>query len=254
MVHTGDWEFTWGHDGSEGSVILKTGDMISIPTHMFRGFENVGEDGAILFSVLGLNPDGSAGNIIWAPYVFAKAKDHGLVLLEDGRLIDTANGDTIPHDVTEYTPLNDEQLSEFKPMQLSEFLNCVCTEDEITTAPRGGLSQFPGVEEIAVIGTANQNENISAGKMGWEHGFQVRRLRLEPNAQTPNHKRDEEEVLMIHSGSLHVTTPVMEFTLHTGDLFTCPIGMVRQYKNAGNQTVDALLVRGGNHPASAQLV
>lgn len=254
MVHSGDWKFSWGNNGSEGAVVIHEGDMISIPTQMFRGFENVGEDGAMLFSVLGLNPDGSAGNVIWAPYVFVNAKEYGLVLLEDGRLVDTANGETIPEGAVEYTPLNDEELSKFKPMQKNEFLNCICTENEIATAPRGGLSNFSGVEEIAVIGTANENENISAGKMGWEHGFQVRRLRMKPNAKIPKHKRDEEEVIMIHAGSLRVTTPAMVFTLHKGDLFTCPIGMIRQYKNVGEQPVDAMLVRGGNHPASAQLV
>ncbi len=254
MVHSGDWEFTWGHDGSEGSAIMHTGDIISIPTQMFRGFENVGEDVAMLFSVLGHHPSGAAGNVIWAPYVFANAKHHGLVLLEDGRLIDTANGEVIPDDVKEYTPLAEEELSAFKCMETREFLACICTQNELEEAPRGGLSQFDGVEEIAVIGTANPNENIKSGKMGWEHGFQVRRLRLAPNAKTPVHQREEEEVLFIHSGSLSVTTPALEFTLHARDLFTCPIGMNRQYKNNSNQIVDIFLIRGGNHPASASLV
>ena len=45
VIHAGSWRFYWGVDGTEGEVILNRGDVASFPTNMFRGFQNVGEDG-----------------------------------------------------------------------------------------------------------------------------------------------------------------------------------------------------------------
>ena len=34
-------DFFWGLEGGDGEVILHPGDLITLPTHMFRGFENI---------------------------------------------------------------------------------------------------------------------------------------------------------------------------------------------------------------------
>lgn len=252
LIHSGDWKFTWGPDGSEGEVTIGKGDIISIPTQMFRGFENVGDDGSFLFSVLGHTKSGTAGNVIWAPYVFSKAKAHGLVLMDDGRLIDTVAGETIPTDVDEYRPLDESELENFRKMDREEFLNCICTQQELASAAQGGHSQFDGISEYAVIGPANKNENIGAGKMSKPHGFHVRRLQLEPDSVIPTHSRNEEEVLIVHQGTLTIETSESTFTLKTGDLFTCPIGEVRSYSNTGSTLTDVMVVRSSDSPASAQ--
>jgi len=59
VVHQGQWKFTWGEDGGDGEIILNSGDTISIPTQLFRGFENVGDDNGFLLSVLGHLPSGT---------------------------------------------------------------------------------------------------------------------------------------------------------------------------------------------------
>lgn len=112
IVHQGQWKFTWGEDGSDGETVLCSGDTISIPTQMFRGFENVGDDNGFLLSVLGHLPDGTPGRVTWAPYVFEEAKQYGLVLLQDGRLIDTHAGQRIPDDQPLYSPISGEELEE----------------------------------------------------------------------------------------------------------------------------------------------
>ena len=48
VVHTGIWRFKTGHDGAGSHVDLGPGDTISIPTQVFRGFENVGGDTGFL--------------------------------------------------------------------------------------------------------------------------------------------------------------------------------------------------------------
>ncbi|MFT5138281.1 MAG: quercetin dioxygenase-like cupin family protein, partial [Arenicella sp.] len=66
MIHSGAWEFTWGINGEDGAITLHAGDTISLPTHMFRGFENVGDEEALMFSIIGLEADLSAGHVLWA--------------------------------------------------------------------------------------------------------------------------------------------------------------------------------------------
>ena len=248
FVHRGEWKFTWGHDGRDGELVIGEGATISIPTRVFRGFENVGIDDGFLFSVLGTDENGTSGHVTWAPYVFEQAKSHGLVLLEDGRLIDTVAGEKVPGDATVVQPPTPEQVDKYRRLTQADMLACVQTETELASAQAGGLSSYDGVWERAVLGVASPAENIGAGKMAWPHGFQVRRLQLHAGARIPEHARLEEEVLFVHKGTLDVHTPPMQFVLHTGDLFTVPKALPRSFTNQANHEADVVLIRGGDHP------
>jgi len=48
FVLKGRWRFFWGRWGTAGEVVLQEGDIINIPTGIFRGFENIGTDYGIL--------------------------------------------------------------------------------------------------------------------------------------------------------------------------------------------------------------
>ena len=254
MIHSGKWEFTWGINGEDGNITLSAGDTISLPTHMFRGFENVGDDEGLMFSIIGLEADQSAGHVLWAPYVFEQAKGHGLVLLEDGRLIDTAAGTAIPADGKEIAATTQEQAEQLTKLTSEDMEKCIATAGELESLPKGGLSSLPGVDEIAVIGTANPNEDIASGKMSWEHGFQMRRLRIAPGASISSHLRSDQEVIILHSGSIDVSTPEFDFTLDKGDLFSVPRGASRSYTNSGAVLADIIVIRPGNQPAAAEFL
>ena len=96
FVLKGKWRFYWGLNGDAGEVILEEGDIINIPTRVFRGFENVGTDYGMIMSMLG--GDDAGGGVIWAPHVLEKAQEHGLVLSEKGVLYDTLKGQQLPAD------------------------------------------------------------------------------------------------------------------------------------------------------------
>ena len=251
VVHQGQWKFTWGEDGSDGETVLNSGDTISIPTQLFRGFENVGDDNGFLLSVLGHLPDGTPGHVIWAPYVFEEAKQYGLVLLQDGRLIDTHAGQPIPDDQPLYAPISGEELEAFSRLTLDDMSENVCRNAEFVTENTGGLSNDHGAQEFSVIGDQTDSECMPAGKISRPHNFQLRRLILDPGASIPKHKRQEHEVIFVHRGSLVVTTDSGSFTLGTGDLFTCPIGLPRSFANEGSETADIVVVRGGDNPSAA---
>lgn len=251
IVHKGQWKFTWGEDGGDGETVLTSGDTISIPTEMFRGFENVGDDKGFLFSVLGHLPNGTPGSVTWAPYVFEQAKQFGLVLLKNGRLIDTHSGQSIPDDQPLYVPVSGKELDAFKTLTLEDMSKNISRYNELMSQDTGGLTNGNGVKEFPVIGDKTDNELMPAGKINRPHNFQLRRLMLDPGATVAKHRRQEPEVLFVHHGNLTVITDKGSFTLGTGDLFTCPIGLSRSFINEGSETADVIIVRGGDYPSAA---
>lgn len=249
VVHRGRWKFTWGVDGSDGEVVLTAGETISIPTKVFRGFENVGEDDGFLFAVLGGD---DPGHVTWAPYVFEDARDYGLVLLEDGRLIDTSAGQVIPPDGKRQAPPTPEEVSAFVRLSPSQMRECVVMAKDLPMLASGGLSNIDGVQEQAVLGPQNSREDIPAGRLDWKHGFHLRQLSMEPGASVPLHVREEEEVVFVQAGSVKVVCEEEPIELEAGDLVTAPIGEPRGYVNQGDTRCELIVVRRGNCPASAR--
>ena len=121
LIYSGKWRFYWGQDG-KNEIILGKGDITSMPTNMFRGFENAGEDEGLIFVVLG-NDD--PGIITWVPKVLINAKETGLALLDDNSLIDLKkNG--IPNGKKLLEPINNEQLDKFDNYNLDEIEKFIC--------------------------------------------------------------------------------------------------------------------------------
>lgn len=110
FVLKGRWRFFWGRNGDAGEVILEEGDIFNIPTRVFRGFENVGEDYGMIMSMLG--GDDAGGGVIWAPHVLEAAKAHGLVLAETGVLYDTKKGESLPSGVNPMPELTEAELAQ----------------------------------------------------------------------------------------------------------------------------------------------
>ncbi|MEM9056161.1 MAG: cupin domain-containing protein [Pseudomonadota bacterium] len=250
MVHSGQWAFYLGDDRSDGEVALGPGDTISIPIHVFRGFANVGEDTGMMFAVLGGD---DPGRVTWAPYVFDAAREHGLLLMEDGSLVDTARGEQVPAGKRPMPPTTPDDVAKLRRMTSAELAECVVSEAELagTEAPDGGVA---GLSERPIIGAASTAEKLPAGKMAWSHGFHLRRAHVAPGASTPVHRRNEEEVVIVHRGALNATLDGHEVTLEPGDTLTVPIGMARGYGNRGDEPAVAFIVRGGDTPQSAQAV
>lgn len=111
FVLKGRWRFFWGRWGTAGEVVLEEGDIINIPTGIFRGFENIGTDYGMIMAVLG--GDDAGGGVTWAPQVIEDAAAHGLVLGDNGRLYDTKKGHSLPDGVHPMQTLTEDQLAVF---------------------------------------------------------------------------------------------------------------------------------------------
>ncbi|MFA8384558.1 MAG: cupin domain-containing protein [Pelagibaca sp.] len=120
FVLSGRWRFFWGRWGNAGEVVLEQGDIINIPTGIFRGFENIGTDYGMIMAVLG--GDDAGGGVIWAPQVIEDARDHGLVLGENGKLYDTKAGQSLPEGVKPMPVLTEDQLKAFPEPTAAEVI------------------------------------------------------------------------------------------------------------------------------------
>ncbi len=245
MVHFGHWKFSLGPDASDGEIELGPGDTISIPVHVFRGFTNIGDGPGFLFAVLGGD---DPGHVTWAPYVFEEAKKYGLILLKDGRLINTADGETIPPDGTPMPPTTEGDVKRLRRMTANEIKECVVRETELNET---SIQLFgdDGLTESAIIGAENEDEGMPAGKMTWPHGFHLRRWKFKPGYSTLWHSRNEEEVILVQSGRLTYVWEGGELEMQAGDVLTAPIAQARQYVSGEDETAIAYVVRGGDSPS-----
>lgn len=222
MIHRGQWKFVWGEHGTDGAVLLGPGDTISIPTSVFRGFENVGEDVGFMFAVLGGD---DPGRVHWAPHVIEKARGHGLVLLENGALVDTTLGETPPAGVAVVHPATREEIAYIRVPGQAEMEANVALRARLTT-PVASALDAAGVAVYAVIGRPGADADAAIAA---PHDFAVDLLAMAAGAVTPRYLRDAPEVLLVQSGSVEWASGDGESViLGAGDSFTVPAGMARR--------------------------
>ena len=172
IIHTGSWRFFWGLKGDDGDVVLDPGDLISLPTHMFRGFENVtpisatNENGyGFMFSVLG--GDDSGGGVVWAPEVLEEARDHGLTLLQSGQLANSLDGEEISTEILPLTPINEAELSFYSRNTITDASKVVASR------PNDAIyceTELIGRSSNAVIG---ERPGFDVRRVQWGHGEDI---------------------------------------------------------------------------------
>jgi quercetin dioxygenase-like cupin family protein len=114
------------------------------------------------------------------------------------------------------------------------------------------LSKFEGVQEVALLGPANEDESLADGHLSREHGFVLRALKIEPDATVPEHVRKEEEVIFVQQGSCRVNVEGESLELTPGDTFTTPIGSNRSFTNPGREACTIYITRRSNQPKAPE--
>lgn len=210
FVLSGRWRFFWGRHGDAGEVTLEKGDIFNIPTGIFRGFENIGNDYGMIMAVLG--GDDAGGGVIWAPQVIRDAADHGLVLAETGKLYDTKKGESLPDGIAPMPVMSDAEADAYPaPTTRDVIPNHVARYwDMVALADR---------KPVLVIG----ENGMLRDRPGFEIGFLTR-----ASATTDMHRHDRQSVLMPVAGHWRVVWeanalyPAGEATLAPGDTMSVP--------------------------------
>jgi mannose-6-phosphate isomerase-like protein (cupin superfamily) len=198
VVHTGHWRFDLGEHGDDAQVLIGPGDVISLPTKMFRGFTNVGQEVGFLFAVLGGD---DPGKVLWAPHVFDLAAQHGLVLLENGQLIDISLGQTVPDDMAIMPPTSAQQVASLV---------------RATPAMGEGLVW-------RAHSPAQHNQIIGPNApLNWPHEFTIDRFSVTPDREFTLEAADRACVIFLQEGAIDISWGKDTLCLRTGDTMTLP--------------------------------
>ena len=213
IIFSGKWRFYWGNEGKY-ETILSAGDIISMPTNMFRGFENSSDQEGTMFVVLGGD---DPGIITWLPSVLEKAKKTGMALLNDNTLIDLSKNN-IPKDKTLLNPISSEEIKKFDNYNLSEIEKFICkfskrTNHEVKLNENFKITQ--------IIGNHFQNKTFSP-IINQNTGFNLSILKSK-KGKINNLKFSKPTVMFSQIGSWHIQIEDFEVNLNSKDTISIPI-------------------------------
>ena len=225
FVLSGRWRFFWGNTGTDGEVVLNEGDVINIPTGVFRGFENIGTNYGMIMSILG--GDDAGGGVIWAPQVIEDARNHGLILGENGVLYDSKKGETLPSGIDLMPILDDDQMALFPKVNTSEFVPRFIARywDMMALADR---------QPALVIDTE--------GMLKDRPGFTLELVR-DGSLDAVSYSTDRHEILMVMRGHWTVQLEDDRMVLAPGDIFAVPPELSRQLTPAMSGEASLFRVR-----------
>ncbi len=227
----GRWRFFWGRWGTAGEVVLEEGDIFNIPTGIFRGFENIGTDYGMIMAILG--GDDAGGGVIWAPQVIEDARDHGLVLGDNGKLYDTKKGEALPDGVAPMPTLTEDELAAFPEPAAPEVVpDFVARYWDLVALGRDAPAQVIGAQ----------------ARLRDRPGFEVDLVTRDAAPQAP-YATDRHEVLMILHGHWRLAWEGGETVLAPGDTCAVPPGLPRSLTPAMSGRADLYRVRDTDDPA-----
>ena len=213
LIYSGNWRFYWGADG-RNEIILSKGDIISMPTNMFRGFENAGKEEGLIFVVLG-NDD--PGIITWVPNVLIKAKETGLALLDDNSLVDLKESE-IPPNRKLLEPITNEMLQKFDNYQINEIEKFICRFKNQTNHE---IDLKNGIKLIQIIGS-NFSNNKYDHLINHNTGFNLSILKAKKGL-IEDLIFDKPTILFSQKGTWKVKIEKDEFNINSKDTFSIPL-------------------------------
>lgn len=213
LIYSGKWRFYWGVDG-KNEIILGKGDIISMPTNMFRGFENAGDEEGLIFVVLG-NDD--PGIITWIPKVLISAKETGLALLDDNSLIDLKKNE-IPTGKKLLEPINNDQLQKFDNYSLNEIEKFICRFDNQSKF-QNDLDN--GIKLIQIIGNQFCNQSYNP-LIDQNTGFNLSILKSK-NGQIKDLIFTKPTIMFSQKGLWKIKIENDIFEINSKDTFSVPI-------------------------------
>ena len=228
----GEFRLRWGADGKQGEYVAKDGDIISVPTWIFRGFTNEGPDEGILYTVLGRD---DTGGIIWGPSVLRDAESYGLHLTADNRLIDTVAGDVLPDDVALIKPMQQKFIDELTSYSPEEMRSRVIQPGDRKYSSHGLLcNALPGggAQLALVIGYGMSEDRRQVPPIHEPHSFNIAWLRAQPGEGVLRHRHGGPQVALVKSGRWGVTLngdPATTVELGPSDSFSVPAGVWREF-------------------------
>ena len=213
IIYSGKWRFYWGAEGTD-ETILSAGDIISMPTNMFRGFENAGDEEGLIFVVLGGD---DPGIITWVPSVLEKAKQTGMALLNDNSLIDLSKNE-IPKDKSLLDPISSDEINKFDNYKLNELEKFICRFSNRVNYENKIDENFYLTQ---VLGNNFQDKNFNP-IINQNTGFNLSILKSK-TGKIENLKFSKPSILFSQKGNWKIKIDDFELNLNSKDTISIPL-------------------------------
>ena len=248
MVFSGTWLFRWGADGQDGEIIGKPGDVVSIPTWIFRGFSNVGNDDGWIFTALGGD---DTGGIIWHPSILEVAAQHGLYLTRDNMLVDTEAGAPKPAESELIEKLDPATVASLRRFDTPAMRRRVVVHDErawSSSALLDSVLEGHASELSPVIGHGMSEDLEHAPAIANPHGFSLEWLRIPSGDQVGPFRLQEKQVLIVFEGAIAVKLGTDEpLRAETREVFSVPAQAWRTIASVGDGAAEIAVLTAGDH-------
>ena len=212
IIYSGKWRFYWGADGKNETVLNK-GDIISMPTNMFRAFENYGDEESLMFVVLGGD---DPGIITWVPEILNRAKETGMALLDDNSLIDLKKNE-IPNGRKIIEPISLSELDKFDNY-LPEELEKNIFRNEQNNTPH---DQINNIDIFQVLGKTFNTKKYDP-LINQDTGFNLTILKSKVG-KIENIECSKPTTLFAQQGIWEIKLNDINIKLEKGDTFSVPI-------------------------------
>lgn len=245
----GSFKLRWGAKGDEGEAVLEEGDIICMPTWMFRGFSNHGDRHGFLMTVLGGD---DTGGIIWAPEVLHRARATGLYLGRDNQLIDVPAGSSPPAEDSLLPLMPADEVAALRRWSAQELMQRCLRPAQRDFRPATLDTALPGhAWELApYIGWGLSQHRDHRPAVTDPQGFSVEWIKVPAGQRSAPFQIAEAAVLVHSDGPLAVAfnggADALRAELGPWDTLSMPPGCTRQFINHGSQDAHALLVVTGD--------
>lgn len=248
IAASGSYLLRWGVLGDEGELLVETGDIVCMPTWMFRGFSSASSGYGFLMTILGGD---DTGGIIWSPDVLKRARETGLWLTKKNMLVDTKAGEPSPFERDLLPLMPDEEIAKLKRWTVDEMRARVMKKSArdfqyatIDTAAGYRWQLAPA------LGCGLTQSRSHRSLLPEPQGFSVDWIRVEAGAQSAAFTTAEKMVVINLSGQLIVTLNLGEDrvsrTLQPTDVLSIPANVWRSF-HVNSVDAEAVIVLPGDH-------
>ena len=212
IIYSGKWRFYWGADG-KNETILNKGDIISMPTNMFRAFENYGDEESLMFVVLGGD---DPGIITWVPEILNRAKETGMALLDDNSLIDLRKNE-IPNGRKIIEPISLSELDKFDNYLPTELEKNIFRNEQNNTPH----DQINNIDIFQVLGKTFNTKKYDP-LINQDTGFNLTILKSRVG-KIENIECSKPTTLFAQHGLWEIKLNDINIKLEKGDTYSVPI-------------------------------
>ena len=251
----GRWRVEWGFNPEASHAEIGDGDIVSVPTWVYRGFTNIGVDDGFLFTALGQD---QTGGVLWGPTTVAAAQRQGVYLTHDYRMVDTTRGEARPPDDALFQPMTADEIAALRIWPPEQMQRRIVRFVDLQWSRHGLLdSLLPGcgAQLAAVVGLGIAEDRDLQAPVSNAHGVSIEWLRIPPGGGVSRHRLAEKQVLIARRGSVALEVETTEGPVATAivgtdqawDSFSVPAGEWRSLRNTGGGDALLLLMTAGDH-------